>query len=312
MALPAAEVAVANPPPLPRDFDTLVSLARHLKTVFRVWDGKSASQLLWNGEKETSGFSCPNQNLARLSPTAYRKAQGEKRGSITWAEGPYLRQTIVDHILGAQCQTAIHIPSRVDGSDETIAEDDKSPWISVSRELAWCVWDIARRLAWKYDHPSTANEEGSGEEDGSEAPETVHLTVIRHHSGTVGLSDPRRIYLEVHVDPKGPLRNAMTRSRGEEMSLSAKEKYETARKETERSGEILYYGRIFSDSIDGNTDWTFEVSCLLSPSKSVHADPWEMYRNPDWSFPNITTINARSLLPSGTRLGDLPMHCPAG
>ena len=85
MALPAASVSLAHP--LRHDFDYLSEQSARSKVVFRVFDDLSTSPISWNGERDTSGFSCPNQNLAGLIPSAYRSAQGDKRGSITWAEG---------------------------------------------------------------------------------------------------------------------------------------------------------------------------------------------------------------------------------
>ena len=261
MALPAATVSLAHPPRLPHDYEWLAEQSSRSKVVFRVFDESSVSPSVWTGEVDTSGFSCPNQNLAGLIPAAYRTAQGEKRGSIVWAEGPYLTQTIADHILARKRQSAINLADKAttdSGELTEIPEDEKSPWISTSKNLTWCIWEVAKRLTrmaenkeWHHSL-TTAQKPGTGP--------IVSLALIKHHSGTVGLNDPRRVYLEAHLDAHSAMNHAVARYKGALATMRVKDAFERAMKEAGRSKEILYYGRIFSNSIDSVTEWTLKVS----------------------------------------------------
>jgi len=129
-----------------------------------------------------------------------------------------------------------------------IPEDDKSPWISTSRNLTWCIYGISRRLA-------LFTQENEGDT-------VVEMAIIKHHSGTVGLSDGKRDVWEVHVDPKGPMGKTLRDGKVGSwvqpggMSVALKSDFMRARKGCEVSGEVLYFGRIFGVNIEENWEWS--------------------------------------------------------
>lgn len=263
MALPATEVHAQQPPPLKHDYETLDELAKRSKCVFRVWQSTSASPLIWTGHPDTSGFKSPNGNASRISRKAYLDAYKNNRGQVEWAEGAYMKQTVVDHIAKKWRQTALIYPGMVsdeDGMD--IPEDDKSPWISTSKDMLWCMWEVSRRLARATAPPKDCNPDDPNGIDPakreawrrSQKRAVVNLTIVRHHSGTIGLQDARRNYLESHIDAKGP-----TGRTNKDMSVSLQGDYDNARRLAVSSHEILYYGRIFSENIDSNVEWTIDV-----------------------------------------------------
>ena len=86
----------------------------------------------------------------------------------------------------------------------------------------------------------------------------INLAIIRHHSGTIGLSDARRMLLESHIDQKGPT----GRINRDTMSVSLQGDYDAARRSAVTSAEVLYYGRIFAENIDSNVEWTVNVRAL--------------------------------------------------
>ena len=229
-----------------------------------MWGTTSASPLVWNNFPSDSGFTAPNGNLARLSPTAYLVHFRENRGQVTWAEGLYTKQTVVDHILQRWRQTALnYVGMVVDEEGVDIPEDDKSPWISTSKDLTWCVWESARRLAMAVE---AVDRRFSGTLVGDPVQKAeewrkqrqaivVNLAIIRHHSGTIALQDARRNRLESHIDPRGPTGRLVPKM----MSVSLQGDFEDARRLAVSSGEILYYGRIFAANVESNLEWTIDV-----------------------------------------------------
>ena len=188
----------------------------------------------------------------------------EYRGAVTWAEGLYVKQTIVDHILRKRRQTALCYPGMVcDEEGYDIPEDEKTPWISTSRSLSWCIWEVARRLAsLAAPLPDVTPDDPNGIDLRNDASlkrankrPAVNLAIIRHHSGIIGLSDARRMLLEAHIDPKGPT----GRPNKDALSVSLQGDYEEARRSAIISSEVLYYGRIFAENVDSNVEWTISV-----------------------------------------------------
>jgi len=145
-----------------------------------------------------------------------------------------------------------------------LPEDDKTPWISTSKSLAWCIWEVARRLAAvtaplpdvNPDDPNGIDPRNEVSWKRARRQAVLNLAVIRHHSGTIGLQDARRMLLEAHIDPKGPT----GRINREAMSVSLQGDYDAARRSAITSAEVLYYGRIFAENIDSNVEWTISVS----------------------------------------------------
>jgi len=264
MALPASCINAIQPATLEHNFQNLDEQANREKCVFRVWEQTSASPLVWTGHEDTSGFFSPNRNLARLDSSAYTKMYREYRGAVTWAEGLYVKQTIVDHILRKRRQTALCYPGMVcDEEGYDIPEDEKTPWISTSRSLSWCIWEVARRLAsLAAPLPDVTPDDPNGIDLRNDASlkrankrPAVNLAIIRHHSGIIGLSDARRMLLEAHIDPKGPT----GRPNKDALSVSLQGDYEEARRSAIISSEVLYYGRIFAENVDSNVEWTISV-----------------------------------------------------
>jgi hypothetical protein len=217
--------------------------------------------------KDDSGFHAPNGNVGALSPGPYVEGLRGFRGQVDWAEGAYMKQTVVDHIPGGERQTAL--PDLGEGEVEAdgIPEDEKSPWISTCRNLSWCIWDISRRLALPRSPPGNLDRKldahdlaGQCETDRTHV---VNLAIIRHHSGRVGLNDARRRYLELHLDARGFTRRTVP----EDAPMQVQREYDQARRLADQSHEVLYYGRIFPDNIDCTLQFTSDVSAL----QSVHA-----------------------------------------
>jgi len=70
-------------------------------------------------------------------------------------------------------------------SGQEIPPDEQTPWISCSRDLPWCIWEIARRLS-----------QGDPEESVS-----VELAAMKLRQG------------EVSVEPRGPIGGALKRAK---------------------------------------------------------------------------------------------------
>lgn len=270
MARPQSYVHAEQPPPLQHDFNFLAEQALRSKCVFRVWQPNSASPLIWTNFVSDSGFAAPNGNLARLSAPAYLDHFRDNRGQVDWAEGLYMKQTVVDHILQKWRQTALYYNGMVaDEEGVDIPEDDKSPWISTSKDLMWCVWETARRLAIMLANIDRTYREASGMDPDektrnwvkAQEDAVVHLSIIRHHSGTIGLQDARRNSLESHIDAKGPT----SRVDRQVMSVSIQGEFAHAKRLASSASEILYYGRIFAANIASDLEWSVTVSRASHP-----------------------------------------------
>lgn len=186
-----------------------------------------------------------------------------------------MKQTVVDHILKKTRHTALYYPGMVlDQEGVDIPMDELSPWISTTRSLFWAIWSIARKLTVASAPPRDIDPDDPNGLDPAKKEimmrakreHVVNLTIIRHHSGTIGLSDARRNHLELHIDPKGPTARVVRSN----MSVSIQGDYEQARRLARASEEILYFGRIFSENIDSNVEFTIHVrvfhpSCKLRP-----------------------------------------------
>ena len=93
----------------------------------------------------------------------------------------------------------------------------------------------------------TENNERNGSSVASAADggPVMSLALIKHHSGTVGLDDPRRAYLEAHLDAHGAMSHVVATCKGTLVTNRVKDGFDKALRESGRSKEILYYGRIF-------------------------------------------------------------------
>lgn len=57
-----------------------------------------------------------------------------------------MRHTIIDHTIGKHRQTCLNIRGETIEDYPSTPEDEKSPWMSCSRDISWCLWEVARRL----------------------------------------------------------------------------------------------------------------------------------------------------------------------
>ncbi|OCF32936.1 hypothetical protein I316_05273 [Kwoniella heveanensis BCC8398] len=323
----------------------LLESAASSKILFRVHSPFSASPLIWTGFNATSGFCSPNANLASATPDTYTpfhqllpparfplpelrsgwssKSQPElnfiDKGGLEILPGPYLRHTIVDHIQGRSKQTCIQDMPTIEANKDGVWQDERTPWISASGSMFWCIWEIARRLAV--------------EEEGPAWVDRVGLTVVRHpatHSsettihnngssrGKLGtekeregkeltLRDGREPPPDTSADIKiaddkpesvlfdgnqarssiprelwlKPIKHLSPHTHQGGMSVSLKEQYGAAKKAAIDSGEILFYGRIWAENVLHDMEWTREETPFPLPAHMIaaSADGWHGKRD---------------------------------
>lgn len=255
--------ATHRAPPSPRvyDFPTLLDLGHTSQVLFRVTDPTSSSPLYWTGRQATSGFSSPNLNLAHLTPEVYAPIFTPGAGAINIdADAPYLRHTVLDHVLGKEKQTCLPTLTSIDERPDT-PEDEKTPWVSTSVDLRWVMYEVCRRLVYlkrqsvwvtvialplpgqNRDRPVL---KGSGEHEGN-GPQ------IPSGSG----AEANRV--EVVVNPASILRITHAKARDLMLSVGMKENYDLAQKASETSSERLVWGRVFAGSILHHTEFTLGV-----------------------------------------------------
>lgn len=291
------------------DFPTLHHLSSTSQILFRLTDPTSISPLYWTGNPQTSGFGSPNLNLALLDRQSYSKVfnhhltpshSAGAKGGRGWEEEPYIRHTVLDHILGKEKQTCLITLTSMDERPGT-PEDERSPWISTSTNLVWVVYDLVRRLVLL--------ERG-----------TVYLTVIAHpnlNPPTSAVSSNRarqerggkdgevRSGDEIIISPTPLLRLSHQKAKEMMLSVGLKENYDTARKASENSGEVLVWGRIFSESVICHLEFTLEVRrfihrILVFPPLPDHPSPSLspcLCRLRLW-FPPLSRLLDRSSYPS--------------
>ncbi|ORY32922.1 hypothetical protein BCR39DRAFT_522389 [Naematelia encephala] len=246
------------PDPFPTTFEPLHAFSRRNMVVFRVHSSSSFSPLIWSGHKDTSGFCSLDLHLACLSPDSHTRTFGAHRGGGDgWADGAWIVHSMVDHICQKPKSTCMFIPSTLEERPST-PEDEKSPWISASRSLTWCIWEIARRLCLQLPNPDS-------EPDRQSPHNLVQLAIIKHHSGTVGLADHRRRYLELHFSPSDRIRKALQSAGRNGLTVSVKDAFETAYTASMCCEEVLYYGRIFAENIASNLEFTTHILPLDLP-----------------------------------------------
>lgn len=115
-------------------------------------------------------------------------------------------------------------------------------------------------MAWKEDvvglaivkcgHQEAGKEEILEEEDLSELERwrRADERKRRAHTGKELLTSPLR-----------PIANALGTTRAGDMSVSMKEAYECALRAARESGEVLWYGRVFAESIEKNVEFSTKV-----------------------------------------------------
>ncbi|BEI85447.1 hypothetical protein CcaverHIS002_0508480 [Cutaneotrichosporon cavernicola] len=295
------------------DYQTQCTTLEHLeveakagRVVLRVYSQSSACRLNWTGEGETSGFSSLNHHLGALTPTAYADAliSNLPLSSYTpwanWTDGFYLRQTIIDH-TNKRVQATFDVP----WDEMQVGADGLSPWISASRDPGWAVWEVARRLA--------------------QVPgESVHIAVIAMQPKAL-LTPARGAAGEVVLDPYATLldckrKNIGTATQGR-MTNNAKEAVERSLFGVNASSEVLFYGRIFADSIVSVMEFTHDhlplglpPHWLAQPGKTwMDSLVWDPYEQAyDWhnARQRIATVAAGGELPSLGKLTTRTSYAP--
>lgn len=280
-------------------FETLDRQSKDRQIVFRIHIPSSPSGLIWTGSTDYSGFFAYNRNTA-IPPSAYMRVYYLADPSSTdryggggdtgvnspyeslernWDMGPYMRHTMVDHIMGKMKQSLVNIPSTLEERPGT-PEDDKSCWISTTRSLFWAIWDVARRLALAMEERQRLGDRG--------AEDRVELAVITQESKIHGGGDDRGKDKQSHpgateregnpvdpqarevwVNPLPAIRHGIAQGRGGRLSVAMKETYEIALRTAEECQEVLYQGRIFAESIKMNLVFSSTVRCFLLPSGTV-------------------------------------------
>ncbi|RXK34784.1 hypothetical protein M231_07962 [Tremella mesenterica] len=346
-----------------RSFTTLTSLAGTSRVVFRVHTPQSTSPLIWTGLLSSSGFLSPNAHLAILSPSSYLTLIPHR---TTLVDNSYARHTMMDHILQKNRQSCIHVNSPVELLRDT-PEDDKTPWISASKDLIWCLWEVARRLVRGEEdvevavisitpnvdkakglhlfHPSVdstftshinrSRQEFSEEQmrvkrlERDQPPHMYHKpiqTTSPHEGGNDskptgrdGRKDgkhedeekSRRRTVEsnqvrgreIHVFPSQLLLEGKRGSNG--MSISLRENFDMARFAAQSSCEVLFFGRIFAESIMDNLEFTLQDLPLSLPPLFFHPQlPSPL--QPDQINPTLSKpYNSANVLKR-----DKPLHIP--
>ena len=252
-------------PPDPYSLPTLLHLSQTSQILFRIHDPTSSSPLFWTGRSSTSGFSAPNLNLAYLEPPAYSAVYNTHNPALItdksepegWAGGKYIRHTILDHVLGKEKQSCMPTLTSIDERPDT-PEDEKTPWISTSIDLMWCIYEIVRRLV-------------------SLEKRSVYITIIRHpnpptrspnttsdKTGDENTQSDKPIPspyrgIELLVNPYPLLKINHIKAKDLVLSVGMRENYEIAARASRYSCERLFWGRIFSESILYNMEFTLQV-----------------------------------------------------
>lgn len=205
-----------------------------------------------------SGFTARNPVFRGLTVEQYHHATASLKGE-RWAEGPYMRDVIIDHINqlirrpqpqqpgnmgnGWLRQPPPHI--RYQGRQRQNVPlkeevDELSPWISTTANLDWALWYITKLLALPGNGPR--NNPGMKHN-------TVKLAII-------SISTDRTYNKELYVAPFLWRPPDETRY----MCQVDRERYNRAKKSAISAKEVLFYGRIFNESILADLTFTKEVS----------------------------------------------------
>lgn len=244
----------------------LLHLSQTAKILFRIHDPTSSTPLFWIGNPSTSGFSAPNLNLGILTPSAYSQVYNKFNPALItdkseyegWAAGKYIRHTVLDHVMGKEKQSCLPTLTCIDERPDT-PQDEMTPWISTSADLLWCIYEICRRLVSLErksvyltvirhpDSPTPAQkpEEGSSKSNRSSQPQSVRSSTSCR---------------ELWVNPYPLLKINHIKAKDLVLSVGMRENYEMAARASRYSSERLFWGRIFSESIMYNMEFTPTVS----------------------------------------------------
>lgn len=230
-----------------------------------------------SGSGGSSGFTARNSAFKGLNAEQYGQAVSGLRGERGWAEGPYMRDLIVDHINGVVRKSAPTLPrghtngngphyqdplqvgqlprrpwtranfpfhSPRSSTTMPMRPDDLTPWISTTANLDWALWYIARLLT-QHQHQPSQSQRPTGRQ--------VYLTII-------SISTNRTENQELYVAPflYHNLNNKhQLELRGKNEIDRAR--YNRASRNAVLAKEVLFYGRILGESILATTAFTPDV-----------------------------------------------------
>jgi len=230
------------------------------------------------------GFTARNPSFNRLTVEQYHHATSTLGGR--WAEGPYMREVIIDHINQLVRRAQPQRPGYMGNGrfrpqhHSTLRQigpmkaetDELSPWISTTANLDWALWYIAKLLS----------QSGTGFSNTSRHRK-VNLAVI-------SISTDRRLNKELYVAPF----LWSSQHDGRRIGDVDRERYNRARKSAISAKEVLFYGRIFKESILADLTFTREV--IPSPT-STKAKRGLTYRPSLSPFLRYITIPQKCIIP---------------
>lgn len=243
-------------PPSAPTYESLRSGCLSHTILLRVHDTTSHSPLVWTNDTSTSGFHCPNARL-HLSPTAYAGMAEEIKlagGRGQWAEGAWMKDTMVDHVL-------LRWPGRP--SRSTGGELESSPWVSACGNLDWAIWEIAKRLSQGLPSVRLAIIRQEHHDFDPDRLDGAHARIRTHKIASDGAPQPASAAMsgrirQLTVAPAVVLDRHIPRI----ISTRKQEVYSSAAARAREAHEVLVYGRIFSESILADLTCTRNVSDL--------------------------------------------------
>ncbi|GFZ46749.1 hypothetical protein JCM24511_03969 [Saitozyma sp. JCM 24511] len=199
-------------------------------------------------------------------------------GRGQWAEGAWMKDTMVDHVL-------LRWPGRP--SRSTGGELESSPWVSACGNLDWAIWEIAKRLSQGLSSVRLAIIRQEHHDFDPDRLNGAHARIRTHKIGPDGAPQPASAAMsgrirQLTVAPAVVLDRHIPRI----ISTRKKEVYSSAAARAREAQEVLVYGRIFSESI------------LADPTCTRNDLPFELpakFWRPTWhpSPPGLTGWLAR-------------------
>jgi hypothetical protein len=214
----------------PSHYHRLASLAYRGDYLFRIWDQTSLSPLAPAKEFQLGGFTSPHPFFAGMNDERYRvtcRQLYQEHGR--WVHCQQVRDSILRHTTGdTTLGDVLHsVEHRLEALN---IANEQSPWITTNGSLSWATFEVCRRLA---KDPSS----------------TVHMTVIRRPTGGAEIRSKTETVLSGYVD------DLVSKQEWRAVEVVTK-----AKVRAREAGEVLWYGRIFPNSILYDTVWTSQLS----------------------------------------------------
>ena len=221
-------------------------------------------------DPSTAGFTARNDAFRGLAPQEFRQVTARLRTEEGWADGPYMRKTIIDHLNNSTTarprlsqppgrpfyphsetqygyrggRVPAPSPVRHPISQTRFEADEQSPWISTTEKLDWAIWYISKILA-----------QGGHKQ--------VHLAIIKNGArhGEISIKPFRTHEREREREryPSQPRYPSPSRPEIMDPEGISMDAYRRARSSAIMSREILLYGRIFGESIISDLTFTPHV-----------------------------------------------------